>query len=192
MYDVAALYIDPKGPYPKIPGVDCWDESRDARKYNGDLPVIVHPPCHLWTNFAELNYRRYGKESLRPGNDGGKFSHALKVVRRNGGVLEHPAFTKAWARHMLVRPREGWLQADINEWVCEVWQSAYGHKARKRTWLLYVGNQPPPDLNWERKPGTCQIGYGWNRIKPVLSKAEASRTPETFAELLVSLARGSR
>lgn len=22
---IAALYIDPKGPYPKLSGVDCWD-----------------------------------------------------------------------------------------------------------------------------------------------------------------------
>jgi hypothetical protein len=189
MRTVAALYIDPTGHYPTIPGLDCWDATRDARKYAGPHPVVAHPPCHLWTNFAELNYRRYGKESLRPGNDAGCFSAALKAIRAYGGVLEHPAFTKAWARFCLVRPIPGqWRQADLNEWVCEVWQSAYGHKARKRTWLVYVGKDAPPDADWSRPAGTHQCGW-FDRIKPVLSKREASLTPLAFAEWLVSLAR---
>ena len=28
---VAALYVDPRGPYPKMLGVECWNEARDAR-----------------------------------------------------------------------------------------------------------------------------------------------------------------
>ena len=44
-------------------------------------------------------------------------------------------------------------------WVCEVWQSAYGHPARKRTWLLYCGTVPPLEAKWERPKGTHQIGW---------------------------------
>ena len=185
--DVVALYVMPDGPYPKLVR-EWYDEKRDARSYAGRLPVVAHPPCQLWTNFAELNYRRYAKESLRPGNDHGMFAHALKCVRDFGGVLEHPAFSKAWARFGLVTPRPGvWRQADINEWVCEVWQSAYGHKARKRTWLLFVGGNPPIDPDWSRATGTHQCGW-FDRIKPTVSKKEASLTPPRFAEYLVSLA----
>ncbi len=190
---VAALYIDPKGPYPRMPGVDCWGVKRDARLYAGPYPVVAHPPCHLWTNFAALNFKRYGGEHNRPGNDGGCFASALAAVRRYGGVLEHPAFSKAWERHGLIMPPPApgrWYRSGPDEYVCEVWQSAYGHKARKRTWLYYVGRKPA-EANWARESGTHQCG-GFDVRRPVLGKKEASRTPPAFAEFLVSLALDAR
>ena len=42
---IAALYIDPRGPYPKMAEVDCWDETRDARLYDGPHAIVAHPPC---------------------------------------------------------------------------------------------------------------------------------------------------
>lgn len=189
---VAALFIDPAGPYPSIPGVDCWDEARDARRYPGPHPVVAHPPCHLWVNFAALNYKRYGGEHNRPGNDGGCFAAALNNVLRWGGVLEHPAGSNAWEFYGLPKPSGvGWSWPEGSPgWVCEVWQSAYGHKARKRTWLFY-GGLNPLEADWRREPGTHQCGW-FDRIKPTLSKKEASRTPPAFAEFLVRLARNAR
>lgn len=188
--DVAALYIDPRGPYPALLGPEnCWDEVRDARLYDGPHPVVAHPPCQLWVNFAALNFHRYGGEHNRPGNDGGSFASALAAIRRCGGVLEHPAFSNAWKAFGLKPPTGlGWERAGAAEWTCEVWQSAYGHKARKRTWLYYAGGRPPLEGNWARNPGTHQCGW-FDRIKPTLSKREASLTPPAFAEWLVSLAR---
>ncbi len=192
---VAALFVDKRGPYWGRPDVDAWDVERDARKYTGDLPAVAHPPCQLWVNFAALNFKRYGGEHNRPGNDGGCFESALANVRRCGGVLEHPASSNAWAAYSLQRPSTGGWTRDFRgsrpEWTCEVWQSAYGHPARKRTWLLYVGNPPPHEMNWARESGTHQVGW-FDRIKPTLSKSEASRTPPAFAEALLSLARQSR
>jgi hypothetical protein len=193
MVQVAALYIDPNGPYPLL-GVDCWDASRDARKYRGPGPVVAHPPCHLWVNFAALNFKRYGGEHNRPGNDGGTFEAALSSVRAFGGVLEHPAFSNAWKTFGLLKPVPGSWTRNVSrprEWVCEVWQSAYGHKARKRTWLLYIGSKRPPEGNWARPRGTYQCGW-FDRIKPTLTKKQASRTPPAFAAWLVLLAQHSR
>jgi hypothetical protein len=171
--------------------VDAWDEARDARAYDGPWPVVAHPPCHLWVNFAALNFKRYGGEHNRPGNDGGKFAHALSCVRRFGGVLEHPASSNAWNEFGLVVPSGlGWLRVGKREWVCEVWQSAYGHKARKRTWLYYVGDGPRP-LRLEREAGSHQCGW-FDRNKPTLGKREASATPIEFARYLVRLAESSR
>jgi hypothetical protein len=76
-------------------------------------------------------------------------------------------------------------------WVCEVWQSAYGHPARKRTWLLYVGAQPPMPLNWQQTPGTHQVGW-FDRVKPSLGKRAASATPTAFRDALIQLARSAR
>ena len=188
---VSALYVDPAGPYPELVG-DCWNEVRDARNYDGPNPVVAHPPCQLWVNLAHVNYKRYGGGHNRPGNDGGCFASALYNVRRWGGVLEHPAESRAWAAHGLMDPGEtvGWRQQALCEWVCEVWQSAYGHPARKRTWLFYCGRVPPNGLRWERTPGTHQVGW-FDRIKPTLGKKDASRTPLAFAVELVKLAQRS-
>lgn len=191
---VVVLYADPRGPYPKLVGSEyCWAKGRDARSYNGPWPVVAHPPCHLWTNLAAVNFKRYGGEHNRPGNDDGCFASALASVRRCGGVLEHPAFSKAWDKYGLWPPsRMGWQGSKVSgEWVCEVWQSAYGHKARKRTWLFWKGIGTPPELRWLRSDGKYQVGW-FDRIKPTLSKVEASRTPILFARELVRLAQVSR
>lgn len=186
---IAALYVDGQGCYANLPGVDVWDEARDARRYAGPWPIVAHPPCHLWVNLAALNYRRWGGEHNRPGNDGGCFAAALTAVRRWGGVLEHPAFSRAWPAHGLSRPQGlGWTKAPDGGWVCEVWQSAYGHPARKRTWLYAVGSRPP-ELDWTRTPGVAQVGW-FDRNKPTLSKKKASATPPGFRDALLSLARG--
>lgn len=188
---VSVLFVDPAGPYPEIVA-DTWDAARDARNYDGPNPVVAHPPCQLWVNLAHVNYKRYGGGHNRPGNDGGMFASALASVRRWGGVLEHPAGSDAWAVHGLMSPGEtiGWRRMSLCEWVCEVWQSAYGHPARKRTWLFYCGRAEPLAGEWSREPGTHQVGW-FDRNKPTLSKKEASRTPETFARWLVELAARS-
>lgn len=186
---IAALFVETNGCYFGLPEVDPWDAARDARKYAGPYPVVAHPPCQLWVNFAALNYKRYGGEHNRPGNDNGCFASALLSVRRWGGVLEHPAFSNAWKAHGLKRPDKGWRKNAEGEYVCEVWQSAYGHAARKRTWLFYAGRTPVP-LNWTRNEGHAQVGW-FDRKKPVLSKKEASATPPAFRDALLSLARGS-
>lgn len=214
MTQIVALFVDRKGPYSKLLGRencfagedDHWPD--DARAYVGDEPVVCHPPCQLWTNLACVNYKRYGKQipAWKPGgDDDGCFASALANVRRCGGVLEHPAGSHAWAHYGLLSPigidrgpgswykdapsYEPW---DCQEyWVCEVWQSAYGHKARKRTWLLYCGARPPFKLDWTRKPGTHQCGW-FDRARPTLSKVEASRTPVRFAKELIRLAEWSK
>src|SRR5690349_6144741 len=107
---IQALYIDSNGPYPNLLGLEnCWDAVRDARNYNGPDPVVAHPPCQLWVNLAFVNYKRYGGDHNKPGNDQGMFSHALKCVRSNGGVIEHPGSSHAWKQYGLKRPPEyGW------------------------------------------------------------------------------------
>jgi len=91
----------------------------------------------------------------------------------------------------------GWQKVMCGGWVCEVWQSAYGHKANKKTWLYYYGANPPAELKWERISGTHQVGYAcrqgirktepW-RNKPTLTKREANATPVSFRDALLELA----
>lgn len=192
---IAALYVQRGGSYYGLEGVDPWDEARDARLYPGPHPVVAHPPCQRWGALGRANYARWGGEHNRPGNDGGRFASALAAVRRWGGVLEHPAGSLAWPAFGLLRPSPGMWCGGPHEWTCEVWQAAYGHRANKATWLLYVGPRPP-DLDWRRVQGTHQIGFqdrrGKARNKPTLSKCEANATPEAFRDILIAMARSVR
>ena len=190
---IAALYVQPDGCYSNIIGIDAWPQERDARLYDGPYPVVAHPPCQLWGAMAAVNYARWGGEHNKPGNDGGCFAAALASVRKWGGVLEHPAKSRAWVANGLTQPRSlGWQKCSDGGWVCEVWQSTYGHRANKATWL-YVFGTVPPELKWERPVGSHQVGFqdqrGKSRNKPTLSKAEANATPIKFREILCSIAR---
>ena len=192
---IAALFVQPDGCYVGDSLIDPWPESRDARNYSGNFPVVAHPPCQLWGAMAAVNFSRWGGEHNMPGNDGGCFSTALESVNRCGGVLEHPAKSRAWAAHGLSKPTgRGWSGSG-DGWVCEVWQSAYGHRANKATWLYYKGQSPPFSLRWERPTGTHQIGFhdqrGKSQNKPTLGKKEANATPIEFKSELVKLARHS-
>jgi len=189
---IAALFVQPDGCYSELENIDAWPEDRDARLYKGDMPVIAHPPCQLWGKMARVNYARWGGDHNKPGNDGGCFKSALDSVNRWGGVLEHPAQTYAWPEYGLEKPKgEGWQQSGEG-WVCEVWQSAYGHRANKATWLYYRGRLKPYPLKWDKPKGTHQVGHqdkrGKARNKPTLSKREANATPERFRNELIALA----
>ena len=192
MMDVAALFVERNGCYSDCPSVDIWDIERDARRYSGPLPVVAHPPCQLWGNMATVNYTRWGGEHNKPGNDAGCFEAAYNAVTTWCGVLEHPAGTKAFREYGIAVPTgSGWQKTLNGGWVCEVWQSAYGHRANKRTWLYYVGRMPF-ELRWERPIGTHQIVFhdrrGKQRNKPTLSKTEANATPIAFRNELLRLA----
>lgn len=208
---VAALFVDPKGIYPELLSSEhCWDEKRDARLYPGPHPVVAHPPCNLWGRLASSVFAHTGQERHRPawlgGDDGGCFAAALASVRKYGGVLEHPAGSHAWEAHGLcpILPGDGlgWIKAVRTDgevqWVCEVWQSAYGHGARKRTWLLYCGGRPPFELNWTRVPGTHVCGGDSRKRRanpnslPRLTACQNSATPRAFALELIRLAELSR
>ena len=195
-HKIAALFIQANGCYSNDPRIDPWPEARDARQYDGPLPVVAHPPCQLWGNLASVNFARWGGDHNKPGNDAGCFQSAVDSVNSWGGVLEHPASSKAFAAHGLTPPSSmGWQMTIEGGWVCEVWQSAYGHRANKATWLYYKGKNPPENLDWRRVIGTHQIGgadkRGKDCNKPTLGKKEASATPLEFREALIALAIGA-
>ncbi len=153
LWTIAALYVETGGVYFDLPGVDPWDEARDARAYAGPHPVVAHPPCQRWGRYW------YGGPSIKVrkklGDDGGCFAAALASVRRWGGVLEHPADSAAWRTFGIMKPLRsgGWSVADdVGGWTCCVHQGGYGHPARKSTWL-YAVNVDLPSMRWGKVPG---------------------------------------
>lgn len=196
---IAALYVETGGAYYGLDGVDPWDEARDARLYPGPHPVVAHPPCSRWCRLAGLVEARWGH---RRGEDGGCFAAALAAVRTWGGVLEHPAYSDAWARFDLpVPPRSGgWVRGIDGGWACHVEQSRYGHVAKKATWLYAFGAPALPSLRWGSSLDseiTALVSWCGNHvrsgeIRPRVGKAAAARTPEAFRAMLIELAASSR
>ena len=109
--------------------------------------------------------------------------------------MTHPAYSLAWRRHQLPVPIPGaWTQAfDDPGMTTEVCQSAYGHDARKRTWLYAVGIDPLA-LDWRPIRGMAVIGGGIHSGqcvgRPKLERA--IRTPPAFRDTLIDLARTVR
>lgn len=181
MGDVAALYVDPRGPYPQLPGVDCWDEARDARKYSGPAPVVAHPPCGPWSRLRHFSKHQPKDCALV----------AVGQVRRWGGVLEHPEGSVLWLAARL--PLPGGLPDEHGGWSIEVDQVSWGHRARKRTWLYVVGVAPSSVR--VRRGGTpthCVNSRKRDTHLKELSAQGRRRTPLAFAEWLVSIARKVR
>lgn len=194
MRTVAALYIDPRGPYPKLgPSVDCFDEFRDARTFTDTIPVVAHPPCGPWGRLRHLSRRPQDRELA---------IDAVSVVRANGGVLEHPRGSLLWKE--LGLPQPGELPDAWGGRTVEVSQCDWGHVARKTTWLYCVGVDrallairpaPREPTHWvsgsratpgrKRPPSSGDVPPG---IK-VCSAQQRRRTPPLFAEWLVFLAR---
>lgn len=187
---VAALYIDPRGPYPKLLGPElCWDKVRDARTYAGPWPVVAHPPCSRWCQLAPLNQALHG---YKVGDDDGCFASALAAVRTYGGALEHPAFTYAWRAHGLIDPIRGaWQRCIDGGWVTQVSQAVFGHRGRKLTWLYYFGAAAPETTDWSIPAHTAVVSSLTNHgsVNPNrLGPSEAKRSPVAFAKWLIALA----
>lgn len=182
---IAALYVERGGVYYDLPeSVDPWDEQRDARLYDGPWPVVAHPPCEAWSRWRSLLRERAGY-GLR-GDDGGCFAAALAAVRRFGGVLEHPAYSRAWDTYGLPRPSGPYWRMTLLEggWVIEIDQAVYGHRARKRTWLYYFGAQPPFALSVAQARYATDCQFLWSTERQI--------TPPAFRDALLALARSAR
>lgn len=201
---IAALYVEPGGCYYGLDNVDPWPEERDARKYAGPHPVVAHPPCQRWGRFWHGSTRKPHQYEL--GDDGGCFAAALDSVRRWGGVLEHPADSRAWEHFGLYRPDrgEGWTAYDVfGGRSCYVEQSHYGHSSRKPTWL-YAARVAFPALIWTRAPQQLpqwmidRYGYAKARRIGVVAMVGGKRktairnaTPPAFRDALLGIARSA-
>lgn len=200
---IAALFVETDGCYFGLDNVDPWDIARDARLYAGPYPVIAHPPCERWGRYWGGGPMLHGTDLQKKlGDDGGCFDAALDAVRGYGGVLEHPEGSHAWRAHGLnLPPRSGgWVNADfLGGYTCCVEQGAYGHRARKATWL-YAFNVDLPSLKWGRAEGSFSLldeGFHSNEerrrlvktgICQRLSKKQRMATPIEFRDLLIDIA----
>lgn len=188
---VAALYIDEHGPYPKMPGVDAWGVTRDARVYEGPHPVVAHPPCGPWGAFAHM--------CKSPEQDPALAIRAVEQVRRWGGVLEHPRRSRLWAHVGL--PLPGQPADEHGGRTIEVDQVEWGHAAHKRTWLYLFANLHLAAAISLRISATathqivCRLPSRKRRIFDRCVRhadEKRRRTPPLFASYLERLAKATR
>lgn len=200
---IAALYVEEGGPYWHLEGVDPWGSKRDARLYGGPYPVVARPPCERWGRYATGGPNPRARR-FKVGDDGGTFEAALHAVRTFGGVLEHPADSKAWEYFGIVRPPPtGWSNGDLYGGAsCRVDQGRYGHPARKATWL-YAKLPLYPTLDWARAPVVRRLEESFKSKEEArlarsdpgfiprkrLSRRERVWTPVPFRDLLVRMAQ---
>jgi hypothetical protein len=199
---LSALYVQANGCYAGLPGVDCWPVERDAREYDGPWPVVAHPECKRWGRFYHGSTRKPFQYEL--GDDGGCFMSALISVHLFGGVIEHPAGSRAFAQFGLPipKPGDGWSEPDeYGSRSCYVEQGHYGHPARKATWLYAIGVEFP-ELVWAvtraQVPQWMIDRYGEKKARKIGVVAmmggkdkERNRqaTPPRFRDVLISIAR---
>jgi len=178
--DVAALFCRSDSVYKTISGVDVWDKQRDARNWPGGRPIIAHPPCRAWGQLRAFANPELGEKELA--------LLAVRLVRENGGVLEHPARSTLWPVAGLPEPGErdnwgGWTMAFPQLW--------FGHRANKATRLYIVGCQPKdlPPLPLKLGEAPCVLSLSHKcRTRPETKRAEREATPEAFAKWLVQVA----
>lgn len=209
MITVAALFVETDGTYFGLPGVDPWDQAKDARAYVGPHPVVAHPPCQRWGRFWHGSTRKPHQFEL--GDDGGCFASALSAVRKYSGVIEHPADSHAWKHFGLNKPKRngGWFIADdFGGLTCCVYQGHYGHVAGKPTWLYWRPRRPL--YGWERRPeliwGSCEqrlhptalARHGYAKARRIGMCAMIggkdktkirNATPPAFRDVLLQIAR---
>jgi len=195
MSQVAVLFARPDSIYKTLPDLDVFDEIRDARTFTGTSAVVAHPPCRAWGRLRSfVKPAPHEKELAR---------FAVRCVRANGGVLEHPAFSTLWADQRL--PVPGVIDC-FGGFTLPISQSWFGHRARKDTYLYIVGIKPEsvPEIPFSlgngshviaqgrtRKDGT-RIKKGAPEWRPEVSKSEREHTPIKLAIYLANLARLAR
>lgn len=191
IFSVAALFVHRNGVYYEVPGVDPWDEARDARLYAGPYPVVAHPPCARWGRYWHGNGRGHRYEK---GDDNGCFLAAVQAVQRWGGILEHPEASSAFYAHRIPHPQPGQQWQPVGyaaagiAWVVEVEQGHYGHPAPKRTWLYAVGSRPADVMLGKSKPERGRR----NSLVEKMSRRQRAATPPEFRDYLIEYARNCR
>lgn len=179
---VTVLFTCPGSHYDGLSCVETYDRQRDARTWEGGNPCVVHPPCAQWGRLHHLATVNEEEKALGP--------YAVRQVRANGGVLEHPAGSKLWPACGL--PAPGMIDA-WGGFTLDVDQVVWGHPAQKRTWFYVCGCRPEevPPIPAPGAVPTHRVTSSAMTFHhlPELSKHLRELTPPRLAAWLVATAR---
>ena len=174
---ISVLFAAKNSIYKTIPGLDVWDEERNAMLWPGGNAGIFHPPCRLFCQLKHLSTAPKSEKELA--------FWSIDAVRRFWGILEHPAHSTLWEEKSLPEPGK----KDLYGFTFSVDQFWFGHPGVKRTWLYICGIQPKDLPEYPIRIGHSEnVFSGGNRKYIQGSRHFRSATPIAFAKWLVSVA----
>lgn len=177
---VAVLFAREDSVYKSMGIAEIWDAKRNAMKYRGKRPVVAHPPCRAWGKVRGLAKPKAGEKECAP--------FALSVVRKNGGIIEHPKGSTLWKEVGLPFPNE--FPDEFGGFTIEVDQFDFGHVAHKATYLYIVGVSPLdlPKLPGKRQGKAARSIMGGSEGKKECTQYMREYTPPKLAAWLYETA----
>lgn len=177
---ITVLFARKDSIYKSFPDLDVYDIFRDARTWRGGNSVIAHPPCRAWGQLRHFAKPRADEKQLA------QFS--VDLIRKYGGVLEHPARSTLWQAAGL--PPPGKFDA-FGGFTFPIFQSHFGHRAEKKTFLYIVGMNPRhlPAIPFSLAPASHVCETRKRDGRPSIRKSEREQTPVDLALWLVSVAK---
>ena len=140
---IPVLFAREDSAYKTMPVFDVYDIQRDARTYTGEEPVIAHPPCRAWGMLSHMAKPRPDEKELA--------LFSINLVRKNGGIVEHPYGSRLWKHYGITDFTEG--VDSFGGYTITIDQWDFGHVARKKTKLYICGLDATelPDLPPKRE-----------------------------------------
>jgi hypothetical protein len=116
---------------------DVYDVDRDALTYDGDGPIVCHPPCRFWGRLSHMAGRSGKMTAKQIAKEKSLAPWSVDRIRRVGGILEHPSGSKIFDYLPAIGETDFY-----GGFVIEIDQYDFGHVAHKKTKLYIVGVSP--------------------------------------------------
>lgn len=177
---VNILFASKDSFYFQIPGLNVFDEKRNAESVERKGVFICHPPCAQWSRlryFSNFNSRlkAYGPWSIL-------------LVRKFGGIIEHPASSLLFKKYL---PLPGQPPDKYGGFSLKITMHQFGASYHKPTWIYIVGinkkDLPAEPLNFSVISHSISNPGKRSALKEI-SKKERSLSPFPFIFWLVQVA----
>lgn len=174
---ITVLCANRNSVYKKIPGIDVWDQDRDAFFFTGSNPVITHAPCQQWSRMRAFSKPNADEKELA--------WFCLNKVLRNGGIFEHPMGSSFFK------------EAGITNNIYSIDQSWFGFPARKRTYLFFHKCKPLSLPLMQHLPThvlgiNSKLSAAQKALRKELPKSQRSTTVLAFANWMISSIQDSK
>lgn len=145
---IPVLFAQNRSSYFNFPDLfDVYDAEKNALTFEKRGPIIAHPPCRLWSQMR-------GMANWVPAEKW-YFPWSIGLVRRYGGIVEHPRSSSGWAKYCGQALRFPEQYDNYGGFLLFINQFDFGLPFNKPTGLYIVGanknDLPPIPLNMDAR-----------------------------------------